>query len=191
MIPALIELVTRWVVVVALVYASVVAFTTWLVRSKRISPFGAWPRFVRRISEPAILPLERRVISAGGSPQDAPFWLFGIAVAGGLLLITVVNWLIGFVYEMSLLSQAEPRIWLITVVRWTFQILMVALLVRVISSWIGVSPYAKWMRPVMALTEWLLEPLRRVLPPLGPFDLSPFVAYLLLSIAQTAVLRLL
>jgi YggT family protein len=190
-IPALIELVTRWVVVVALVYASVVAFTTWLVRSKRISPFGAWPRFVRRISEPAILPLERRVISAGGSPQDAPFWLFGIAVAGGLLLITVVNWLIGFVYEMSLLSQAEPRIWLITVVRWTFQILMVALLVRVISSWIGVSPYAKWMRPVMALTEWLLEPLRRVLPPLGPFDLSPFVAYLLLSIAQTAVLRLL
>jgi uncharacterized protein YggT (Ycf19 family) len=39
------------------------------------------------------------------------------------------------------------------------------------------------------LTEWLLEPLRRLLPPFGPLDLSPMVAYLLLWIAQQAVVR--
>lgn len=191
MIAELAYLIVRSVVVVALVYAALVALTTWLVRTKRLSPFGAWPRFMRRISEPVLLPLERRIIRAGGSPQDAPFWLLGIAVIGGLLLISLVGWFIGFVYELAALSQAGPRTWLIVAVQWTFRILMVALLIRVFASWFGVSPYTKWMRPVVALTDWILDPLRRVLPPFGPLDLSPLVAYLLLSIAEAALIRLL
>jgi uncharacterized protein YggT (Ycf19 family) len=43
------------------------------------------------------------------------------------------------------------------------------------------------MRPFTVLTEWILEPLRRVLPPFGPLDLSPLVAYLLLWVAQVVV----
>jgi YggT family protein len=66
---------------------------------------------------------------------------------------------------------------------------MIALLVRVIASWLGVSPYSKWIRPFAVLTDWLLEPLRRVLPPMGPLDLSPMVAYFLLWIAQQALVR--
>jgi YggT family protein len=190
-IPAVADMIARGVVVAALAYASLVALTTWLVRTKRLSPFGAWPRFVRRISEPVLLPLERRVIRAGGSPQDAPFWLLGITVLGGLILISLVNWLIGFAYELAALSEAGPRYWLITAVRWTFRILMIALLVRVIASWFGASPYSKWMRPVVTLTEWILDPLRRILPPFGPLDLSPMVAYLLLSIAEKALIGLL
>jgi uncharacterized protein YggT (Ycf19 family) len=44
------------------------------------------------------------------------------------------------------------------------------------------------MRPFVALTEWFLAPLRRVLPTFGPFDISPFVAYFLLYIVRSAVL---
>jgi YggT family protein len=108
---------------------------------------------------------------------------------GGLVLISLMRWAIGFTYELGALAQAGPRDWLIAAVSWVFRILMIALLVRVIGSWFGVSPYAKWMRPFVLLTEWLLEPLRRLLPPFGPLDLSPMVAYLLLWIAQQAVVR--
>lgn len=189
MIPGLLDMITRGIVVVVFAYAAVVALTHWAVRSRRLNPFGAWPRTVRRISEPLLLPLERRIIRAGGSPQDAPFWLLGIAVVGGLVLITLVRWLIGTAYEISALAYAEPRVWLIEIVSWVFRILMIALLVRVIGSWFGVSPYNKWMRPFVVLTDWLLEPLRRVLPPFGPLDLSPMVAYFLLWIAQQALVR--
>lgn len=180
---------SRALAVAALVYALVVGLTQWAVRTKRLSPFGAWARFARRIGDPVLLPLERRIIRAGGSPQDAPFWLIGIAVVGGLLLVTLVNWLIGFGYGLVALSAAGPREWLIAAVSWVFRILMIALIVRVIASWVGISPYARWMRPVVALTDWLLEPLRRVLPPFGPLDLSPLVAYLLLWIAERAVMQ--
>jgi YggT family protein len=47
------------------------------------------------------------------------------------------------------------------------------------------------MRPCVWLTEWLLEPLRRVLPPLGMFDISPMVAWLLLMLARWFVVGLL
>ena len=187
MIPALVDSVTRGLVVAAFVYAVIVACTHWAVRARHLTPFGAWPRFVRRISEPILLPLERRIVRAGGSPPDAPFWLLGIVIVGGLVLISLVRWAIGFAFELSALRDASPRVWLIETVSGIFWILRIALLVRVVASWFGVSPYARWMRPVVALTEWLLQPLRRVLPPLGPFDMSPFVAYLILWAAQVLV----
>ncbi len=191
MIPGMIDAVVRGVVVVVFGYAVVVATTHWALRRRWLNPFGVWPRFVRRISEPVLLPLERRIIRAGGGPQDAPLWLLGIALVGGLVLISLVRWLIGVVYEVGALARAEPRYWLIALVSGVFQILMVALLVRVIASWFGVSPYSKWMRPFVLLTDWILEPLRRLLPPFGPLDLSPLVAYFLLWIAQKAVQRVL
>jgi YggT family protein len=47
------------------------------------------------------------------------------------------------------------------------------------------------MRPIVFLTDWLLEPLRRLIPPLGMFDISPLVAWLLLILARSLVLGLL
>ena len=187
MTAALLDSLTRGFVVVAFVYAAVVACTHWAVRARRLTPFGAWPRFVRRISEPILLPLERRILRAGGSPSDAPVWLLGIVVVGGLVLISLVRWAVGFVYELGALTGAGPRVWLIEGVSGVFWILRIALLVRVIGSWFGVSPYAKWMRPFAVLTDWILQPLRRVLPPFGPFDMSPLVGYLLLWVAQVVV----
>ena len=188
MIAAILVDVVRWLVVGALVYSAVVAVTQWAVRSKRLSPFGAWPRTVRRLSDPVLQPIERRLVRAGGMPQSAPYWLLAIVVVGGLLLVSLVNWAIGFVYSLGMLAGAGPGVWLLTLLSWTFTILRMALLVRVIASWFGVSQYTKWMRPVVLLTDWLLEPLRRVLPPFGPLDLSPLVAYFILWIAERVII---
>ncbi len=191
MIFATLDLAARTLVVAALAYASAVALTHWAVRSRRITPFGAWPRFMRRAGDPVLLPLERRVLRAGGNPQDAPLWLVGIVIAGGLLLLSLVHWLAGFAATLSILAESEPRAWARFLVSGLFTVLMVALFVRVISSWFGVSPYRSWMRPDMALTNWILDPLRRILPPIGMIDFSPLVAWLVLSLVRGFVLSLL
>ena len=185
---AALDLAARVLVIAALVYASAVAVTHWAVRSRRITPFGMWPRLMRRASDPVLLPLERRVIRAGGSPQDAPLWLIGIVIAGGLLLLTLVHWLTGFAVTLSVLAESGPRAWARFLVSGLFTVLLIALFVRVISSWFGVSPYRPWMRPVMLLTSWILDPIRRVLPPLGMIDFSPLVAWLLLTVVRNFVL---
>ena len=191
MIAGALDTLVRWVVVAGLAYAGIVALTHWAVRRRTIGPFGAWPRFVRRISDPVLLPLERRVIRLGGSPQDAPLWLLGGVIVVGLILVSLVRWLTGIVFGLATLADAGPRVWLQVAVGGLFSLLMAAILVRVIASWVGISPYSRWMRPVMALTDWLIDPIRRLMPPMGMIDLSPMVAWLILWIARGVVLRML
>ena len=180
----------RTLVIIALAYASVVAVTHWAVRSRRISPFGAWPRAVRRASDPVLLRLERRIIASGGSPQNAPLWLLGLVIAAGLVLLSLTHWFIGVLVGLSLAVNGGPRVWLRLLVSAIFTILMAAILIRVIASWLGIGPYRRWMRPVVALTSWLIDPIRRILPPLGMFDFSPMVAWLVLYVVRGFVLSM-
>src|SRR5690242_2148042 len=111
MVFAYLILASRVVVVVALVYAAIVALTHWAVRGRRLSPFGRWPRLVRQASDPLLRPLERRILRSGGNPQDAPLWLVGIAIVGGLLLVSLVQWLAGFAITIGILARSGPRAW--------------------------------------------------------------------------------
>jgi YggT family protein len=191
MIFIVLDTAVRILVIVALAYASVVALTHWAVRTRRISPFGAWPRLVRKTSDPVLLRLERRVIGAGGNPQHASLWLVGLVIAGGLVLLSLTHWIIGTAAGLSLALSSGPQVWLRLLVSAIFTILMTALLIRVIASWFGIGPYHRWMRPIVALTSWLIDPIRRVLPPFGMFDLSPMVAWLVLYVVRGFVLGML
>jgi YggT family protein len=188
---AVIYLAVRTLVIAALVYASIVALTHWAVRTRRLNPFGAWPRFMRKLSDPVLHPLERRILGAGGNPQNAPLWLLGIVIAGGLLLLSLAGWLIGTVASITLVAQGGPRIWIRVLVGALFSLLMAAILIRVIASWFGIGPYNRWMRPFYALTNWLIDPIRRILPPFGMIDFSPMVAWLVLYVVRGFVMGVL
>ncbi|MBK7593952.1 MAG: YggT family protein [Gemmatimonadetes bacterium] len=175
----------RWLVGGAFVVGAVVAATHWAVRRQHLTPFGWWPRFVRGWSDPMLRPVEGRVVRAGGNPQSAPLWLLGGIVVGGLLLIQLVQWVLGTILQLGYAAKAGAL--LPTLVSSLFSLITAALLVRVISSWFAVSPYSWWMRIVRGLTDWILEPLQRILPPMGPMDFSPLVAYFLLRVAQQVV----
>lgn len=187
----LLILATRVLVFAGFVLATLVAVAHWAVASRRITPFHPLARLGRDLGAPLVKPLERRLLRAGGNPSSAPYVLFWLALLGGLAVIGLVQWLIGFV--LSLLASAEggPRALLAFAVDLTFGVLLLALFIRVIASWFGASEYSKPMRVVVALTDWLLEPLRKVIPPLGMIDLTPLVAYLMLMLARSFVRGLL
>ncbi len=60
------------------------------------------------------------------------------------------------------------------------------IIVRIILSWIT-SPINRLTRLLMRLTDPVLEPFRRIIPPLGMFDISPIVVLLILNFLQIAV----
>ena len=189
---AVIYTAVRLLIVAALVYAGLVAATHWAVRRRRLNAFGGWPRLMRRVSDPVLHPVERRILRAGGNPQDAPLWLLAIVIVGGLIALWLLGWVLGFIASLAELTRSGPGAWIFALVRAGFIVLEIALIVRVISSWIGLGPFSKLVRPAHRLTDWLVNPIRRLLPPLGPFDLSPMLAWILLAwIAQPLVLSLL
>jgi YggT family protein len=174
----------------AAIVLAVVALVDWLVRTRRISPFSPVSRFSRDVVGPIFKPAERMVVRAGGNPQSTPFWALAMAVLGGIVVIS----LLGFVRNQVIMgfaaTQAGPGGLVQLLLAWTFQVLRIALIVRVISSWVRVSPYSKWVRWAFVLTEPIMGPLRRVIPPLGMVDISPIVAYLLLGLLERVVLGL-
>ena len=63
-----------------------------------------------------------------------------------------------------------------------FTLLNLAILVRVLLSWVRVSPYHPAVDFLYRITEPILAPLRRVIPPVGMMDISPIIAMFLLRI---------
>src|SRR5688572_1860453 len=173
--------------------AALVIFTIdWLVRTRRLSPFGPVARFFRRVVDPLIVPIERRVVRSGGLPSSAPWWALIVVVIGGLVLLALLEFIRGQLEFAARAGGAGARGIIAVLVTWGFGILQLALIIRVIATWVRLSEWSKWIRWTIPLTEWLLRPLRKVIPPLaGTIDLSPLVAWLLLALFERVMLSLL
>src|SRR6266513_5741994 len=119
-----------WIAIVVAVFALV----DWAVRTRRLNPFGPIGRFSRRFLDPLMVPVERRILRAGGQPSSAPWWTLVFVVVGGLLLIAVLNFL-GGVIVSAFMGLRSPGAFAVLLLSWTFALLRIALIVRVLSSW--------------------------------------------------------
>jgi YggT family protein len=175
------------VIKTALLYgASVVAVVCafdWGVRTRRISPFSRTARVIRGRVDPLVTPIERIVVRAGGTPAAAPWWALVAVVVGGIVLISILNLLGGILYQIIAIAQQPSEAPLI-LLSWAFSILKLGLIVRVVSSWLPISPYSKWIRWSYVLTDWMIAPLRRLIPSIGMIDITPIVAWFGLGLIQ-------
>jgi YggT family protein len=182
--------IARIALLASAVVTAVVCVIDWAVRTRRISPFSGVARFFRGSIDPLMAPIERRLVGGGGGPSNAPWFALAAVVIGGIIII----WLLGFVRAQveaaALATGLGGRGILRLVVEWIFGILQIALFVRVIASWVRASPYRWWVRWSYVLTEPLLRPLRRLIPPVGGMlDLTPLVAYFILTLLSGLVVN--
>ncbi|HSJ54345.1 MAG TPA: YggT family protein [Anaerolineae bacterium] len=85
----------------------------------------------------------------------------------------------------------------VRIVSLVFQAYQFLILIRVLLSWVNVNPYGRAIdHPLVdllyRLTDPVLEPLRRLIPPIGGvLDLSPIVAMIVLEVLRQIITRLL
>jgi YggT family protein len=174
---------------IALVFGAICVLD-WAVRTRKLSPFNAVARFCRSTVDPFIAPIERRVVRAGGTPASAPLWALVAVVVGGILLLTFLDFIRLQVARSIVASQGGSTGIYHLLVSWTFTILKIALVVRVISSWLPISPFSRWVRWSYLLSEPILAPMRRIVPNLGGLDVTPILAYFLLNLVESVLFRL-
>lgn len=66
-----------------------------------------------------------------------------------------------------------------------FYIYMILLFIRIMGSWLPEFAQTKFMLFVAFCTDPYLNVFRRIIPPLGMFDLSPIIAFFCLQFLQT------
>jgi YggT family protein len=184
----LLDVVGHWLRVGFLAAAAAVAIvcvTDWMVRTRRLSPFGSVARFFRQHVDPLLAPIEQRVVRAGGLPSNAPWWLLGGIVVIGIVAIMGLGFVRNQLAGAMFATQMGARGIYVLLLGWVFGLLQLALIVRVLSSWIRVSPYSPWLRWAFVLTEPILRPLRRIVPTIGMIDITPIVAWFLLALLES------
>jgi YggT family protein len=78
---------------------------------------------------------------------------------------------------------------IVTLVAGLLQLLIFFIFARAIISWFPIDRNGPIVRALDAVTEPILEPLRRVVPRIGMIDITPMVALILLSILLGAIQR--
>jgi YggT family protein len=131
--------------------------------------------------------MQRRLMRAGANPVDAPLWLLGAVAVAGLLATGLVGWISASGTLLHAMRGAGPGAWMMLVINTATSLLRMAILIRGCASWLGAGRYNKLMRPVYFLTDWLVEPIARRLPPMGRIDLSPLIAYVLLLLLRSLI----
>jgi YggT family protein len=162
----------------------------WMVRTRKLSPFGPVARFMRGTIDPLLKPVERRVVRAGGLPSNAPWWALGALVLAGIVLLSLLGFArsqLAFTYDSL---TGGPGAIARLLIGWAFAVLQLALIVRVVLSWIPFRPGAWYWRWSHALTEPMLKPLRRFIPAIGMMDITPLVAWILLGLIRGFLTRL-
>ncbi len=152
-----------------------------LVRADFYNPVS---QFIVALTNPPLRPL-RRVVPG----------LFGIDLASVVLLVVLQALELYLLLEISGYPIDLPGLLLLAVVelvRLTINVFFFAVIIRVLMSWF--LPFGMRHHPVggllVSLTEPLMAPARRWLPPIGGFDLSPILVLVLLQIALLALRHL-
>lgn len=126
-------------------------------------------------------------MSYGLDQKIAPFVTILIAILIGWLLLELagsLHFTLGGVVNSLQRGALVPLMgYLLFGVLAVYSLMIVA---RIILGW-GMSYGNRLMRFLVRFTEPVLGPFRRIIPPLGMFDISPIIVLLILQLFQRAI----
>ncbi|HNX95781.1 MAG TPA: YggT family protein [Holophaga sp.] len=76
---------------------------------------------------------------------------------------------------------------LVVLVNWGISLLILVLFISAILSWFNPDPRHPVIRGIQAIVDPILRPIRAIIPPMGGFDLSPLIAFLVLRLLQSLI----
>jgi len=76
------------------------------------------------------------------------------------------------------------------VIDFAFWLLNLAILLRVLFTWINPDPDNVLVRLIYQITEPILAPLRRYIPPVAGLDITPLVALVILELLHRLLIAL-
>lgn len=187
MIFDIIHFAIRYLVVSTLVGIVLLVIARVVINSMDPNPFSRIPMTIRRLSDPLISPVRGILMSYGLDPKLAPFVTILVAILIGWFLLELVG---SVVFTLSGIMTSLQRGALASLIGYVLYgalgVYSLLIVIRIIFSW-GMSYGNRLMRFLIRVTEPVLMPFRRIIPPVGRFDISPIVVLLILQLFQAAI----
>lgn len=162
------DLMTFLITIAFDLYLTVVILRIWLqvVRADFYNPLS---QFVVKVTNPLVLPLRRLFPMAGNWDIATIVLALIISIAKSMVLIAIAG--IGILWFESIVVGS------FNVVHQFLELLFWVVIIRALLSWFSQGPGRNPMEVLLIqLTEPVLSPIRRIIPPIGGLDLSVLVA---------------
>ena len=180
-----------WGVTAVIVAAIVLIVMRSVVNYMEVNPFSWLAVNLRRSTEPVLAPVRAVLRGSRLDPRVAPFIAVILIIVAGYMVVLVVgsilNTIAGIIYAVSSRQLGAPVAIIGYLLFGFLSLYTLAIFIRIIFSWVGMSYANPLMRFFFRTTEPLLGPLRRMIPPMGMFDISPIVAFVILWLCKAAV----
>lgn len=153
-----------------------------------LNPFGFTHRSVRRLSDGFVFPVRGALREFRADPKFAPLVVILIVVLLGYVTVQLLRTVEQVVVGVLVNAGSGNLVAVLgTILYGLISIYILLIFIRIIFSLARVSYTNRVMRFLVNITEPLLGPLRRLIPPVGMMDISPIVAFIILWLLQAAV----
>src|SRR5215813_188697 len=177
-----------WGVTTFIILVVLVVIFRLIAELANLNYFGWTYVTLRRLTDPMIIPVRGALRGFRVDPKYAPLVTILIAILLGWLGVTVIDTILATTGGVvSAIQRASLAQFIGHLLYGFLAVYMLLIFARVVFSWVMITYSNRAMRFLYRTTEPLLGPLRRTIPPLGMFDISPFVAFIIIWLFQAAV----
>jgi YggT family protein len=180
-----------WGVTALIVSAIVLIVLRSLLNYMQANPFSWSSIHLRRATEPVLARVRAVLIGFRLDPKVAPFVAVILIIVAGYMVILVVgsglNTIAGIIFALSANRPGASVAIIGYLIFGLLGLYTLAIFARIIFSWVGASYANPFLRFLFHLTEPLLGPLRRKIPPVSMFDISPIVAFMIVWLCKAIV----
>ncbi|HUD96253.1 MAG TPA: YggT family protein [Woeseiaceae bacterium] len=128
---------------------------------------------ILRITSPLIVPLRRLLPSIGRLDTATVLLAFVVQFLAVVLLLAIMNRMAD-PFTIAVVSLIELAIL-------SLNLFFFVILIRIILSWVSPNNYNPITALLTTISEPILRPFRRLIPPIGGLDISPIFAIVLLQ----------
>jgi YggT family protein len=153
-------------------------FLLQLVRADFYNPFS---QFIVTLTNPLLRYLRRWIPGYAGVDWACLILLFGVQILE-LALISLIGGRMPSIPGLLVLSLAS-------LIRLGVYIMMFAIIVQVIVSWVSPGAYNPLTTLLYRLTDFILRPARRLLPPVGGVDFSPWLVLVAMQLGIILIVK--
>ena len=177
-----------WAIQAAIVAIILLMILRMIAEARDLNPFGWTSLTLRRLTDGFVVPVRGALRQVGVDPKFAPLVVILVSIVLGFFLVQLVT-TIAMTVNGVITSAASGAIVSVLgfILYGLVSLYILLILMRIVFSWGMVSYGNRIMRFLVDSTEPLLGPLRRLIPPLGRFDISAIVAFFILWFLQQAI----
>lgn len=146
------------------IIAIMLRFILQIVRADFYNPLS---RAIVSVTNPALQPMRRYFPALGTIDSASILLMLGLQLLSSYLVFSLLGYRPGF-YSLLLSAIAE-------LIGTGIYLFMAAIFIKIVFSWVAPGTYSPVVGIIDSITEPLLRPARRILPPKAGIDFSPML----------------